>query len=71
MRVGLARVAEQLGKSEIAIEQYKEAVDIEDSYRRQFRTIYPDREDVVSRLGEDEYLSAKNRLKFLGEEKSP
>jgi len=71
LRVELARIAEEQGKREIAIEQYEMAVDIEDSFRSQFRTIYPDREDVVSRLGENKYLFAKDRLKSLREEESP
>lgn len=65
LRVQLARIAEQQGKIEIAIEQYEKAVEIEDSYRMQFRTIYPERTDVVSRLGQDKYLFAKDRLKAL------
>jgi len=71
LRVELARIAEEQGKREIAIEQYEMAVDIEDSYRSQFRTIYPEREDVVSRLGENKYLFAKDRLESLREEESP
>lgn len=71
LRVELARIAEEQGKRETAIEQYEMAVDIEDSYRSQFRSIYPEREDVVSRLGEDKYLFAKDRLKSLSQEESP
>jgi O-antigen ligase len=71
LRVEMARIAEQLGKTDIAVEQYKKAIDIEDSYGRQFKAIYPEREDVVSRLGDDKYLFAKERLKALAEQKSP
>lgn len=71
LRVELARIAEEQGKMQIAIEQYSKAVDIEDSYRDQFRTIYPQRQDVVSRLGEDKYLFAKDRLKSLRQQESP
>jgi len=65
LRVKLARIAEQQGEIEIAIEQYEKAVEIEDSYRMQFRTIYPERVDVVSRVGEDKYHFAKDRLEAL------
>ena len=63
--VNLARIAEQQGNTEIAIENYEKAVEIEDAYQEQFRMIYPDREDVVSRVGEDKYFFAKDRLKAL------
>ena len=71
LRVELARIAEQQGKTKIAIEQYKKAIDIEDSYHRQFRTMYPERKEVVSRIDEDKYLFAKDRLKSLTEQESP
>ena len=71
LRVELARIAEGQGRTQTAIEHYSKAVDIEDSYRDQFRTIYPEREDVVSRLGEDKYLFAKDRLKSLRQHESP
>jgi len=71
LRVKLAKVAELLDKAEIAVEQYQKAVDIEDSYRTQFQTIYPEREDIVSRLGEDKYLFAKDRLKSLSKQNPP
>jgi len=71
LRVKLARIAEQLGKTEVAIEEYQTAIGIEDSYRRQFEAIYPEMEDTVSRLGEDKYYFAKERLKSLLEQESP
>jgi len=71
LRVEMARIAEQLGKTDIAVEQYKKAIDIEDSYGRQFKAIYPQKEEAVSRLGNDKYLYAKERLKALCEQKSP
>jgi O-antigen ligase len=64
----LAQIAEQLNKNNIAIEQYKEAVEIEDKYRDQFRQVYPEREQVVSRLGEDKYSLAIKRIKELSKE---
>lgn len=65
LRVALAKIAEQRGKIKLAIEHYEKTVKIEDAYRMQFRMIYPEREDVVSRLGEDKYFFAKDRLKAL------
>ena len=60
-----AQIAEQLGQTDLAIEQYKQAIDIEDQYRAQFRRMYPERDKVVSRLGEVQYTLAKDRLKAL------
>jgi len=64
LRVELARIAEQLGKVDIAIEQYRKAIDIEDSFRHQFRLMYPGRQ-IFSRLGEEKYQFAIERLKKL------
>jgi lipopolysaccharide biosynthesis regulator YciM len=63
----LAQIAEQLGKTNIAIEQYNEAVDIENKYRDQFRQMYPGRKKIVSRLGEEKYQFAIERVKELSE----
>jgi len=60
-----AQIAERLGNMKIAIEEYKEAIDIEDQYRAQFRRMYPERKKVVSRLGEDQYNLAQDKLKAL------
>ncbi len=65
-----AQIAEQLGQIEIAIEQYKETIDIEDQYRAHFRRMYPERDKIVSRLGEEEYTLAKEKLKVLSQPKS-
>jgi len=62
-----ARVADQMGNVEIAVEQYGKAIEIEDEYRAQFRQMYPEREDVISRLGKNEYLLSKERLEELSE----
>jgi O-antigen ligase len=70
LRIKLAKIAEQLGKTDTAIEQYKKAIEIEDSFRVQFRIMYPDRE-IFSRLGEEKYQSAKQRIKFLSERPTP
>ena len=64
LRIELAKIAEKLGKTDIAIEHYKEAIDIEDKYRRQFQRMYPGRE-IFSRLGEEKYQFAKQRITHL------
>jgi len=66
-----AQIAEQLGKTETAMTQYKEAIDIENEYRAQFRQMYRDRDEVVSRLGADQYNVAKDRLNTLSQQHSP
>lgn len=63
----LAQIAEQLGKTAVAAEQYKEAIRIEDEYRAQFRRMYPERKEIVSRLGEDQYQIAIERVRELSE----
>jgi tetratricopeptide (TPR) repeat protein len=58
----LAQIAEQLRRPGLALCHYAKAVEIEDSYRRQFHRMYPDREKIVSRLGEKEYQHAQKRI---------
>jgi len=60
----LAKTAEELGKTDLAHQEYKQAIEIEDSFRSQFKMIYPNRE-IVSRLGEDKYQFATERIKTL------
>ena len=59
-----AEAAEKLGKNSLALENYKKAVHIEDTYRRQFKVMYPDRE-IFSRLGQENYDRAKQRITAL------
>lgn len=66
LRFELAEAAEKLGKTDIAIAQYKKVVEIEDAYRNQFKIMYPGRE-LFSRLGEEKYEKAKQRIKDLSE----
>ena len=60
----LAKIAEQLKKTNIAIEQYKKTIEIEDKYRGQFKIMYPE-EKIVSRLGEEKYEFAVKRVREL------
>jgi tetratricopeptide (TPR) repeat protein len=70
LRFKLAEVAEKLGRTDQAIEQYAEAIRIEHSYREQFARMYPGRE-IFSRLGEEKYQSAKQRMKTLSRKSMP
>jgi O-antigen ligase len=56
-----AKIAEQLSKTNTAVKHYEKAIDIENSYRDQFREMYPDQE-IVSRLGEGKYQFAKQKI---------
>lgn len=68
LHLKLGKIADQLGKKETAIEEYENAIEIEDQYRDQFQKMYPDREEVVSRIGEENYQFARLRIKELSEE---
>lgn len=70
LHLQLAKIAEQLNKIDIALKNYQQAIDIEDSFRRQFHTMYPDRE-IFSRLGQDNYQFAKNKITTLLQNASP
>ena len=61
----LGQLAERLGRTDAAHEHYARAIEIEDGYREQFRRMYPDRKEVVSRLGETEYELARQRIQRL------
>jgi hypothetical protein len=67
LQFNLAEIAEQLGKTTVAIEHYKEAVMIEDLYRGQFQVMYPERKKIVSRLGEKKYERAKKQIQHLSQ----
>ncbi len=51
-------------KKQVSFTETKKAVEIEDSYRRQFEIMYPGRE-IFSRLGEENYQLARQRLDAL------
>jgi hypothetical protein len=70
LRFELAEIAEQLDKTDIAVAQYEKAVEIEDAYRNQFKVMYPNKE-IFSRLGEEKYKNAKQRIKYLSERLTP
>jgi len=61
----LARISEQLGRPNDALRHYTKAVEIEDGFGRQFRQMYPEREHVVSRLGDRQYQHARKRIEEL------
>ena len=60
----LGKIAERLDDNDAAMAHYKKAVQIEDGYRVQFRRMYPGRE-MFSRLGQNNYASAKERIAQL------
>jgi hypothetical protein len=61
----LAQIADQMSKTEIAIEHYSKAIEIEDEYRAQFKQLYPERQDIVSRIDNKNYKDAKERVAKL------
>jgi hypothetical protein len=65
LHYNLANVAEQLGRNDDALAHYSRAVQIEDAYRAQFRVMYPERETVISRLGNTPYENAKANIEKL------
>jgi tetratricopeptide (TPR) repeat protein len=54
LRVKLAMLYDQLGQPDLAVEAYQAALDIEDSFQKQFKIMYPD-EPQIHRLT-PEYL---------------
>jgi hypothetical protein len=62
LHYNLANVAEQLDRKEEALAHYRMAVEIEDAYREQFQIMYPERETVISRVGNETYEKAKSKL---------
>jgi O-antigen ligase len=64
LHFNLAQIAEKLGKTDIALEEYEKTIEIEEQYRDQFRQMFPEKK-VVSRLGEDKYQISLIRVKEL------
>ena len=69
LRLRLAQIAEDLGQTDLALQNYKIAVQIEDGFREQFKLMYPGRK-ALSRLDEDKYFFATQRINDL-EQKPP
>ena len=61
----LGQIADGFAQPNGAREHYAETVRIEEAFRAQFREMYPEREDMVSRLGEANYQTARKRLAEL------
>jgi tetratricopeptide (TPR) repeat protein len=61
----LGQAAEQIGAPGTALDCYTKAVDIEESYQQQFRRMYPNREKVISRLGDEDLAIARKRMEEL------
>ena len=70
LNVKFADVAERLGKTSLALEYYQKTIDIEDAYRVQFRSMYPERE-LFSRMGQGRYEAVKAKIKKLSGEQTP
>jgi hypothetical protein len=64
LHLHLAQIAEELGRNDLALKNYKIAVQIEDGFREQFQKMYPGKK-VISRLNEDKYFFATQRIKNL------
>lgn len=65
LQLRLAQTAERLGDDDAARRYYRQAIEIEDAFRRQFRQMYPERTEVVSRLGQADYDLARRRMEEL------
>jgi len=62
LHIETAIIAESSGRLSKALQHYEKAIQIEDAYREIFKVMYPER-NVVSRLGEDKYQLAKQKVK--------
>lgn len=65
MHFEAAKIAETLDQTQTALEHYKAAIRIEDAFRAQFKTMYPDHKDPISRLGHPAYQTARTRIEEL------
>jgi O-antigen ligase/tetratricopeptide (TPR) repeat protein len=64
LHFNLAQIADKLGKTDVALKEYKKTIETEEQYRDQFRQMFPAK-NIVSRLGEDKYQIALIRIKEL------
>ena len=62
--IKLAKTAQELNKTDFAIECYKKAIEIEDAYTEQFKIMYPGK-GVFNRLDKVKYRFAKEKLEEL------
>jgi len=65
MHFEAARAAEDCGDPQAALDHYRAAVKIEDAFRAQFKIMYPDHPDPVSRLGQSAYQTALQKIDEL------
>jgi hypothetical protein len=68
LRFYIAQIAGELGNKDVALENYKKAVEFEDAFREQFRIMYPgwkSSSGEFSRLGQDKYDAAKKQIELL------
>jgi hypothetical protein len=63
--LALGRLAEKRGDNEGAVTYYTQAVAIEDAFQRQFRIMYPDRDTIIHRMGDEDYRLAQERIEVL------
>jgi len=63
----LARLSERLSQMDQAIAAYRQTISIENSFRAQFQTMYPGRQDITHRLNRADYERAQQRLSALEE----
>lgn len=68
LRIRLAEIALRSGKNDIAVANYKKAIEIEEQYRAQFAVMYPGR-PLFSRLGEELYEHARQKIKDINTQK--
>ncbi|MHC5082862.1 MAG: O-antigen ligase family protein [Planctomycetota bacterium] len=61
----MGALAEEIGLFSEAMQHYQAAVWIEDLYREQFKIMYPEQERVISRLGNINYETAKEKIQRL------
>ncbi|MBN1456961.1 MAG: DUF3808 domain-containing protein [Sedimentisphaerales bacterium] len=64
VQTDLGKISERTGDVLEALECYTKAIDIENAYRHQFEIMYP-YQKVMSRLGEENYKFALERIKVL------
>jgi tetratricopeptide (TPR) repeat protein len=65
----LGQIAEQLGSKETALENYRKAIEIEQAFRENFKRLYPEHK-VFSRLGEQQYNIAKQKITMLDKQEN-